>query len=455
MTRARDLADSADKDIAGTLTLDGLTVDGTNGPVQITGSGYVINPTSLTLGKYASGRGYIQAPDNGALEVWDGGTNVLASFSSTEFVWNDGGANRDFRVESDANTHALFVDASANAVGIGTSSPLYNLHLYGAANQLATFESTDANANIGFKDSNTTSVAQVGIISNDLFFAAGGSERMRINSSGDVSFNGSSGDAATVKGNGTVTISDNHGSYNGGGLAFHYTGNVGYSQIYVKNNNTLILDADTTNTGSSTSIEFKVDGQERMQIDNSGRLLVNQTSVLTGGKIEIGYHGSSTFGLAFHPEIDNGRAINFKNAAGVTVGSIQNTSSATSYNTSSDYRLKEDVQPMTGASERVLALNPVNFAWKDGGDRTDGFIAHEAQAVVPEAVTGTKDAMQTEEYEVTPAAYDEDGNVVTEAVIGTREVPDYQGIDQSKLVPLLTAALQEALKRIEALEAKL
>jgi hypothetical protein len=74
--------------------------------------------------------------------------------------------------------------------------------------------------------------------------------------------------------------------------------------------------------------------------------------------------------------------------------------------------------------------------------------------VVPEAVTGTKDAMTTEEYEVTPAVLDDDGNVVTEAVMGTREVPDYQGIDQSKLVPLLTGALQEAIARIETLEAE-
>jgi hypothetical protein len=73
---------------------------------------------------------------------------------------------------------------------------------------------------------------------------------------------------------------------------------------------------------------------------------------------------------------------------------------------------------------------------------------------VPEAISGTKDAMRTEEYEVTPAVLDDDGNVVTEEVMGTREVPDYQGIDQSKLVPLLTAALQEAIQRIEALEAK-
>jgi hypothetical protein len=74
---------------------------------------------------------------------------------------------------------------------------------------------------------------------------------------------------------------------------------------------------------------------------------------------------------------------------------------------------------------------------------------------VPEAISGTKDAMRTEEYEITPAVLDDDGNVVTEAVMGTREVPDYQGIDQSKLVPLLTAALQEAITKIEDLETRI
>ena len=109
---------------------------------------------------------------------------------------------------------------------------------------------------------------------------------------------------------------------------------------------------------------------------------------------------------------------------------------------------------MVGASDRLMALKPVNFAWKVDGSRVDGFLAHEAQEVVPEAVQGEKDAMRDEEYEVTPAVLDEDGNVVTEAVMGTRSVPDYQGIDQSKLVPLLTAALQEAIAEIETLKTK-
>jgi hypothetical protein len=106
--------------------------------------------------------------------------------------------------------------------------------------------------------------------------------------------------------------------------------------------------------------------------------------------------------------------------------------------------------------ERVKALRPINSAL-EGRRRTrvDGFLAHEAQEVVPECVTGTKDAMRDEEYEVTPAVLDDDGNVVTEAVMGTRNVPDMQGIDQSKLVPLLTAALQEAITQIESLTARI
>ncbi len=113
-----------------------------------------------------------------------------------------------------------------------------------------------------------------------------------------------------------------------------------------------------------------------------------------------------------------------------TVGSITLTASATQYNTSSDYRLKTDVQQMSGATDRLKQLKPVNFKWIADGTRVDGFIAHEAQAVVPEAVSGVKDEV------------DADNNA------------KMQGIDQGKLVPLLTAALQEAIAKIETLETK-
>jgi hypothetical protein len=115
---------------------------------------------------------------------------------------------------------------------------------------------------------------------------------------------------------------------------------------------------------------------------------------------------------------------------GVFKGSISVSSSSTAYNTSSDYRLKENVVELTGATDRLKQLNPSRFNFIADPDTTvDGFIAHEVQTVVPEAITGTKDEV------------DADGN------------PVYQGIDQSKLVPLLVATIKELEARITALEA--
>jgi len=202
---------------------------------------------------------------------------------------------------------------------------------------------------------------------------------------------------------------------------------------------------------------------QAMTLTASGNLLVGTTATpsATQGGFEIRtdpagggstylYNSAGTYTGVFDQ-------FSFFNGNGI-VGKISTDGSATTYATSSDYRLKEDDVPMTGATERVKALRPINFAWKVDGSRRDGFFAHEAQEVVPECATGSKDAMRDEDYEVTPAVEevrDEDGNVTTEAVaavMGTRSVPDYQGIDQSKLVPLLTATIQELIARIEALE---
>jgi len=134
----------------------------------------------------------------------------------------------------------------------------------------------------------------------------------------------------------------------------------------------------------------------------------------------------------------------------ITLNASNNT---TSYNTSSDYRLKTNEALITDGITRVKNLKSYRFEWKTNlGEKVDGFFAHEAQAVVPEAVTGVKDEMQSILYK--------EGDEIPEGKkvgdvkeVSTTEIKP-QGIDQSKLVPLLTAALQEAIAKIETLETK-
>jgi hypothetical protein len=158
---------------------------------------------------------------------------------------------------------------------------------------------------------------------------------------------------------------------------------------------------------------------------------------ITAHGTRIGFGGGST-GLRIHDDITSVLPYN-PSTGGNQFGTVSLGHSATKFKdlylsggviTSSDYRLKDDVQPMQSCADIVKQMNLVNFAWKDSGEREDGFIAHELQALVPVAVRGEKDAVG------------EDGN------------EQYQGVDPLKLIPVLTKALQEALERIETLENK-
>jgi hypothetical protein len=186
----------------------------------------------------------------------------------------------------------------------------------------------------------------------------------------------------------------------------------------------------------STTADGASSPTERLRITSAGTVLIGTTAASgnTAGA-RISATGAATFArdndcLLLNRPSTTGDIALFRQA-NVTVGTISVTASATSYNTSSDYRLKENVVPLTGAADRLnqLQVHRFNFI-ADPSKTVDGFLAHEAQAVVPECATGTKDEV------------DADGN------------PVYQGIDQSKLVPLLTAALQEALAEIESLKVR-
>ena len=165
------------------------------------------------------------------------------------------------------------------------------------------------------------------------------------------------------------------------------------------------------------------------------------------------FAANGTFPLALNRTNGTGVIERFYYNGSVT-GDISTTGSGVSYNTSSDYRLKENVDYTWDATTRLKQLKPArfNFIADDTNTLVDGFIAHEVESIVPEAVNGTKDAMQDEEYVITPAVEDSNGNITKEAVKGTRSVIDPQGIDQSKLVPLLVKTIQELEARITALE---
>jgi len=206
-----------------------------------------------------------------------------------------------------------------------------------------------------------------------------------------------------------------------------------------------ILVGDTSSVIGNVSnhnLEFMTNDVNRMTIESGGDVKIgshyefrsNGDFVLPASGFSGGTNSKQLSAAILYSSRDSTSAsghIAFYNANG-EVGTITTSSSSTNYNTSSDYRLKEAVVDMTGAIARVKQLAPKRFNFiADPDDTTvDGFLAHEAQTVVPEAISGTHNEV------------DDDGNAVM------------QGIDQSKLVPLLTGALKEAIAKIEALEAR-
>ena len=346
------------------------------------------------------------------------------------------------------DTNTLYVDSTNNRVGVGTSSPSGPLQVAGGRIKSGLLGSSDT-SNIGGIDLYATtdnsdrrnwSIRPESTYTGTLGFWVSGannsepsSQVVSIHASGNVGI-GTSLPFGTASGRTVLSLNNTADNRIGFGVS-------GTERQYLYGDATNFSIINT----QSGYVRFSTANTERMRISSNGAK--NHNYDTAADPKETFNWSNNTTGMSFR-------------SAGIQRGSIYFLDSGVSYNTTSDYRLKEDLRPVDSPVDRVLALKPVNFAWTESGIRVDGFLAHEAQAVVPEAVTGTKDAMRTEEYEVTPAVeatYDEDGNELTPyvpAVMGTREVPDYQGIDQSKLVPLLTAALQEALSEITDLKAR-
>jgi hypothetical protein len=374
---------------AGTGTSVGLNV----------GSGKV-----LTVGGIAShAAGSAAAPTITAT----GDTNTGIFFPAADTV-----------AASTGGTERMRIDSSGN-VGIGTTSPNSNsfakaLTVNGATS--AGYEVNVAGTSIGYFGGDTGQIYARTTGALPLTFGTNSTERMRIDSSGNVGI-------GTSSPTGKLDVAGSVGTFrvetNGDAIAF------------TKNGTNFI----SAKGGSSASLIFETGGAtERARIDSSGNFFIactsSPSSATTGTAVVSNQIRNSVGSTA------NTSQIVFNNPNGI-VGTINTNGSATAYNTSSDYRLKNTIAPMTGALAKVALLKPCTYKWTVDGSDGQGFIAHELDEVVPGCVTGEKDAV------------DADGN------------PQYQGIDTSFLVATLTAALQEAhglIKdlqvRVNALEAK-
>ena len=271
---------------------------------------------------------------------------ISAGTTSGTAINISGDTSGVLQLATNGSTTAVTVDTSQN-VGIGTASPGRKLDVYATGSSVpATIRGDQTQARICFKDSVTALDYTVGIgsIGENLASYTGGTERMRIDSSGRLCIGVSS---------------------------------AAYSTACVMN--------------------------------------VNVDAVSASGGAWVSKAASTS--TAFH--------LNFQNGNG-GVGGISTSGSATQYVTSSDYRLKNSITPMTGALAKVAQLKPVIYKWNSDNSDGEGFIAHELEEICPHAVTGEKDAV------------DADGN------------PKYQGIDVSFLVATLTAAIQELNAKVEA-----
>jgi hypothetical protein len=344
------------------------------------------------------------------------------------------------QLATNGTTTALTLDASQNATFAGT---------------LTTTGITNSGVATATRFNPTgSSVTGNGMYlpaANSVGFSTSSAERMRIDSSGNVGINTSSPSTyvngynnSLVVGDGTnwATIQGRTDGPSGAGNGVSYGGSYGTFPI---NGARMFIGA--TSAGQRGIITFNTKDLddnttqplERMRIDSSGYVRINNTSNATFAA-QLNIYSPSTNNCAIHCRTNTSGTqsqIIFGNSTNDSVGGITTNGSSTAYNTSSDYRLKENIVPMMGALATVAQLKPVTYKWKTDGSNGQGFIAHELQAVVPDCVTGEKDAVET--------YTDEDGNEQT--------YPKYQGIDTSFLVATLTAAIQE-LKSINDTQAE-
>jgi Chaperone of endosialidase len=427
-----------------------------------TSPGVKLQVTGNTIASnFYNGTGTASAGTFGADSAGTGASIVM--YGST-------GANPGAMLLNAGGSERMRIDSSGN-VGIGTATPVAQLGVYGAGQTTAAMstssglggtlyvrDSVGVSGNGGavmFGASQGAFAAIKGLItdgSNNTLGALAFSnrnastdatltERMRIDPNGNVGI-GTTSPAYKLDVNGDVNVPANSSYFIGANADRYIKYRSSQNDVLYSGYSGLFYQQAI----ASTYHAWFTGNNERMRIDSSGNVFLNCTSSPTSNSTAvINAIASGGDGINLKHTVDGNNMLNLwqtgtttyaaitfnKGNTQTSVGTISVSTTATAYNTSSDYRLKQDIAPITGALAKVAALKPVTYKWKLDGSDSEGFIAHELAEVCPHAVTGTKDAVY------------KDGN------------PKYQGIDTSFLVATLTAAIQEQQALITSLTARI
>ena len=414
-----------------------------------------------------------------ALEIGSSGDTITIPSGAT--ITNSGTATGFGATLSGSTDNNVVTVTGANAMQ-GEARLLFD-----GQNLSITDGGTGAEGKLNFGDAADADVGRINYnhATNYMTIFTDGSEQLRITSAGKVGI-GDPDPKGTLHVK-SATSGNNPSSEADEGI-FEGSGSSGISILSGNSNNGYILFGDDGDNDigqikyqhDDNSLRFITGASERMRITNGSQTLVGKSSEgISNVGTEIGGAGVIMLTATAVPTLK----LNRKSGHGeiqqfyygdTKVGEISVDGSSTSYNTSSDYRLKENETFITDGITRIKQLKPYRFNFKTDADKTvDGFFAHEVSSIVPEAISGEKDAMHPEVLysdAVLYTAEDElpEGNSIGDVKTPADELPEgknfgdvkeeakinAQGIDQAKLVPLLTSALQEAITKIETLEAK-
>jgi hypothetical protein len=400
-------------DVDGGITVDNITIDGTE-----------IDLSSGNLTLDVAGSIKLDA-DGGEVQFLDGGTEIgVISMGSSNMNIESKVADKDIifkGIDGSSDLTALTIDMSA----AGHATFNEGIKLSGLNGGTGLAFNLAGSTDFVMKESSTNDVFQMGALFHNI-----SSNALGIGAAADVAIEASTSDPRLRLRDTTA----GGGSGNGGKIefaGFHAGSSDGtrlFAEIHgLKNNST---GGDThgdmifkVNTGSASPAEvgrFNFDGVLAIggTTPESGDASSTKTLYLESGECVMVIKNTDATSSSQR------QSIAFLNNAGTRVGTITTTSSATGYATSSDYRLKENIDYTWDATTRLKQLKPArfNFIADDTNTLVDGFLAHEVSSVVPEAITGEKDG------------------------------EEMQGIDQSKLVPLLVKTIQEMEARITTLE---